>query len=299
MDDVSRHGLAPVTLDESYARCRVLARRHGTTYYWSTMALPRVKRHHVWALYAFCRCADDIVDEVGPATDAARTEVLAEFRRQFFADLAAGRSDHPVLKAVVHTVQAFGIDPDCFRHFLDSMEMDLSIASYESWDHLLVYMDGSAAVIGEMMLPILEPRSHAVAQPRARDLGLAFQLTNFLRDVGEDLGRGRVYLPRDDLARFGADPRTRSVDDAWRALMRFEIDRCRRLYASADLGIAELPPASAACVRAARILYSRILDEIERADFDVFTSRARVSAWRKAQQVARLVVSSRRANGWR
>ena len=297
MEGVSIHGLPPVTLDESYARCRALAKRHGTSYYWATMALPRFKRHHVWALYAFCRCADDIVDETGTATVAERAEALAAFGRQFHADLAAGGSEHPVLKAVVHTVRAFGIDPDCFRRFLRSMEMDLSVASYRSWDDLLVYMDGSAAVIGEMMLPILEPRSDAVARPRARDLGLAFQLTNFLRDVGEDLDRGRVYIPCDDLAHFGADPHTRVVDDAWRDLMRFQIERCRRLYASADLGIAELPPASAACVRAARILYARILDEIERADFDVFTTRARVATWRKAQLVARLTASSRRASG--
>lgn len=289
------NGRATITLDESYARCRALARRHGTTYYWSTKALPRVKRHHVWALYAFCRYADDIVDHRGSASDEARAEALTVFGRRFFADVDAGRSDDPMLKAVVHTVRAFGIDPDCFRRFLRSMEMDVSIAGYDTWDDLLGYMDGSAAVIGEMLLPILEPRSEAAARPHARDLGLAFQLTNFLRDVGEDLDRGRIYIPREDLARFGADPRTRTVDDRWRAVMRFEIERCGRLYESADLGIAQLPPSSAACVQAARILYSRILEEIEKADYDVFTSRARVATWRKAQQVARLVVSSRRA----
>ncbi len=130
-------------------------------------------------------------------------------------------------------------------------------------------MDGSAAVIGEMMLPILEPRSPAATEP-ARDLGRAFQLTNFLRDVGEDLDRGRLYLPVDDVDRFGADPAGRRVTPAWRALMRFEIDRARRLYTSADAGIALLPPWSARAIAAARTLYAAILDEIEASDYDVF-----------------------------
>ena len=279
----------PVTLDESYARCRVLNRRYGTTYYWSTFALPRIKRHHVWALYAFCRYADDIVDDLGPASVATRRDALVRFGDRFFTDVSAGHSDDPVLKAVVHTVRAFDIDIECFRRFLRSMEMDLSVASYETWSDLLVYMDGSAAVIGEMMLPILEPQSPK-ALVSARNLGLAFQLTNFLRDVAEDLDRDRVYVPLEDLARFGADPRRRVVDEPWRQLMRFEIERCRELYVSADEGLADLPPSSARCVRAARILYSRILDVIEANDYDVFNSRARVRTWRKAQIVGRLMV---------
>jgi phytoene synthase len=282
----------PPTLDESYALCRELARRHGTTYYWSTMALPRVKRHHVWALYAFCRRADDIVDDMGPAPVAQRRDALADFGHRFFDDVDAGRSDDPVLKAVVHTVRAFGIDDDCFRRFLASMAMDLSVGSYARWEDLLVYMEGSAAVLGEMMLPILEPRSEAARGP-ARDLGLAFQLTNFLRDVSEDLDRGRVYIPQEDLDRFRADATARIADEPWRDLMRFEIERCRQLYLSADRGIAQLPPASAACVQAARTLYSGILDRIEAADYDVFSTRVKVPTWRKVEQGVRLAVTSR------
>ena len=170
----------------------------------------------------------------------------------------------------MHTVRAFDIDPDCFRRFLRSMAMDLTVTSYATWDDLLGYMDGSAAVIGEMMLPILEPLSPEALGP-ARDLGNAFQLTNFLRDVAEDLDRGRVYLPQEDLERFGADPRRRVVDEAWRALMRFEIDRARGAVPLGRSGAALLPPASARCIGAARTLYSEILDRIEAADYDVFT----------------------------
>jgi len=274
-----------VSLEASYAHCRELNKRYGTTYYWATYALPRVKRHHVWALYGFCRHADDIVDELGDVAVDVREKALLDFGDRFFEDLERGWSDDIVLKAVVHTVKAFGHDPDVFRRFLASMAMDLSIGGYETWDDLLVYMDGSAAVIGEMMLPILEPLS-ADALPHARDLGFAFQLTNFLRDVSEDLQRERVYIPQEDLRRFGADPTTRIVDDAWRSVMRFEIDRCRELYTSADLGIELLPPASARCVAAARRLYAQILDRIEAADYDVFSTRVRVPTARKVATAA-------------
>lgn len=282
-----------VTLDESYARCKELNKRYGTTYYWSTKVLPRVKQHHVWALYAFCRYADDIVDDLGPAPVEQRAAALAAFGDRFFADVAVGRSDEPVLKAVVHTVKAFDIDVDCFRRFLRSMTMDLTVASYDTWDDLLGYMDGSAAVIGEMMLPILEPLRPEALQ-HARDLGNAFQLTNFLRDIAEDLDRGRQYVPQEDLRRFGVDLTDRRVTPAFVALMQFEIERCRALYASADLGTSMLPPQSARCIGAARELYSRILVKIEEQRYDVFGSRARVSTAEKAALVAKLLVPRRR-----
>ena len=280
-----------VTLDESYARCRALNKRYGTTYYWSTYLLPRVKRHHVHALYAFCRYADDIVDDLGPASVADRSAALSAFGDRFFADVAAGASVDPVLKAVVHTVRAFDIDVDCFRRFLRSMAMDLTVATYETWDELLVYMDGSAAVIGEMMLPVLEPFDAEAARPHARDLGNAFQLTNFLRDVAEDLDRGRVYLPQEDVRKFdaGSALERREPTTAFADLMRFEIARARSLYASADLGVGMLPPASARCIGGARDLYSQILDRIEAASYDVFSSRASVPTWRKVSVAARMV----------
>ncbi|MGI9646373.1 MAG: phytoene/squalene synthase family protein [Ilumatobacteraceae bacterium] len=283
-----------VTLDESYALCREFNKRHGTTYYWSTKVLPRIKQHHVHALYAFARYADDIVDEI-PSQGGrdvpveVRAAALADFGERFFADLDAGRSDDPVLKAVVHTVRAFDIEPEAFRRFLRSMTMDLTVESYGTWDDLLDYMDGSAAVIGEMMLPILEPPDYDTALPHARDLGNAFQLTNFLRDIDEDLDRGRQYLPLEDTERFGVDLSARAVTPEFVELMRFEIDRCRMLYASADAGIAMLPDRSARCVHAAHTLYGRILDRIEAQDYDVFATRATVSTAEKARVVAALI----------
>jgi 15-cis-phytoene synthase len=274
------------TLEQSYAECRRLNKLHGTTYYWSTYALPRVKRHHVHALYGFCRYADEIVDDPDFGTVAQRAEALTAFRARFLADLDAGDSDDLVLKALIHTVRAFRIDPDLFRRFLHSMEMDLTIDSYATYADLQVYMDGSAAVIGEMMLPILEPRG-AEALVAARALGEGFQLTNFLRDVNEDLDRGRVYLPQDDLRRFGVDIRSRKVTPAWIDLMQFEIARARTLYDQADFGVDLLPPSSARGIRSARVLYARILDVIEANEYDVFTRRARVPTWQKAVVVAK------------
>ena len=278
-------------LADSYERCRRLAKAHGTTYYWATALLPRRRRPHVWALYAFARHADDIVDERVDQPEWVRARALDDLRDRLFDGLDRGRSDDPVLAAVVHTALTLRLPREQFERFLRSMRMDLTTSSYRTWPELLDYMDGSAAVIGEMMLPILRPTSQEALGP-ARDLGLAFQLTNFLRDVGEDLDRGRVYLPLEDLERFGADPWARTVDDRWRALMRFEIERCRELYRSADGGIPMLPGASGRCVQAARVLYARILERVEAADYDVFTHRARVSTPAKLATVARAMVGS-------
>lgn len=288
-------GRVEPTLEDSYARCRELNRRYGTTYYLSTYLLPALKRPHVHALYGFCRYADDIVDDLGPAPVVERAKALADFGDRFFLDLENGASTDPVLKAVVHTVRAFDIDTDAFRRFLRSMTMDLTVGEYSTFEDLCGYMDGSAAVIGEMMLPILEPSDLSAARGPARDLGNAFQLTNFLRDVAEDLDRGRTYIPQDDIARFGdpADPAsaaaalaTRKVTPGWVELMRFEISRTRGIYESAEAGVALLPARSARCISAARALYSGILDRIESADYDVFTTRARVPTYRKLTAIA-------------
>ena len=277
-----------LSLDESYELCKEFNKRHGTTYYWSTKVLPRDKQRHVHALYGFCRYADDIVDDLGPVPVETRERALKDFGDRFFADLAAGKSSDPVLRAVVDTVLTCKIDPECFRRFLRSMTMDLTVEQYETWADLLVYMEGSAAVIGEMMLPILEPTNDAAIGP-ARDLGNAFQLTNFLRDVNEDLDRGRVYIPQEDVRRFGVDLSERRCSPQFVELMKFEIARCRELYRSADEGLALLPPQSARSIGAARVLYGRILDKIEAQHYDVFAKRASVSTWEKAVMVTKLM----------
>jgi 15-cis-phytoene synthase len=302
-------------LTEGYRRCAKLTWRYGTTYFWGAALLPKAQRKHVHAVYALCRLADDIVDlpngtapepvsghapaepESIPSEPATLpdptywiSDRLSAFAESFRSDLAAGESTDPVMAAVIHTVISCGIDPECFDRFFSAMAMDLTTSSYETWEDLRTYMEGSAAVIGEMMLPVLEPLSQAAKAP-ARSLGLAFQLTNFLRDIDEDLDRGRVYLPQDDLRLFGVDLGRRSVTPEWRAFMAYEIERNRALYSFADTGIAMLPPRSARCVGTARVLYAQILDQIERNGYDVFSRRARVPTLRKAATAAWMMVT--------
>jgi isopentenyl-diphosphate delta-isomerase type 1 len=276
-------------LATGYATCARVTREHGTTYYWGARLLPERDRRHVFAVYTLARLADDIVDLAGPDPGPDTAAELDAFEARFLDALDTGTSEDPVLAAVATTVRDRRIPHECFTRFFGAMRQDLTRREYETWDDLLGYMDGSAAVIGEMMLPVLHPSADAVAPARA--LGLAFQLTNFLRDVGEDLDRGRVYVPQEDLRRFGADPHARRVTPEWRAVMAFEIERNRRLYREADAGLALLPPASRRCVATARVLYARILERIEAADYDVFASRVRVPTPAKAGLAARMVAS--------
>jgi isopentenyl-diphosphate delta-isomerase type 1 len=274
-------------LDEGYRRAAAITREHGTTYYWGARLLPRESRRHVHAIYALARIADDIVDGSAPGPTVAAS--LDEFEQSFWSALHTGTTDDPVLAAASTSARLHRLDDECFARFFRAMRADLTRTTYDTWDDLLGYMDGSAAVIGDLMLPVLGAPEQA--RPAAQALGLAFQLTNFLRDVGEDLDRGRVYLPQEDLRFFGADPARRTNDEAWRALMRFEVARNRRLYAEADAGIAALPLRARRCVVTARLLYARILDEIEAVDHDVFSTRARVPTSRKAALAARVSVS--------
>jgi 15-cis-phytoene synthase len=232
----------------------------------------------------------------GASTGSAHMLVsdrLNAFAESFRSSLAAGDSTDPVMAAVIHTVISCGIDPECLDRFFSARAMDLTTTSYETWEDLCIYMEGSAAVIGEMMLPVLKPISQTAMAP-ARSLGLAFQLTNFLRDVDEDLDRGRVYLPQDDLRIFDVDLERREATPQWRAFMAYEIERNRALYSFADTGIAMLPPRSARCVGTARVLYAQILDQIELNGYDVFSGRAQVPTLVKAATAARMMVTGPR-----
>jgi phytoene synthase len=272
-----------VNLDASYRHCRDIARRHGTTFFLATRLLPADRRRHVHALYALARTADDVVDEPVPGSDPAT--VLDRLEAQLCQAIAAGSHD-PVLAAAADTIRTFDIPHGCFERFFASMRQDLVVTSYECWDDLLAYMDGSAAAIGEMLLPLLDPLDHDAAVEPARSLGLAFQLTNFLRDVGDDVGRGRQYLPQTDLRRFGVDLAERRVTGGFVAVMRFEIARCRELYAAADPGLALLPRRSRLSIGAARVMYAELLDEIEACGFDVFARRVTVPTPKRLRLLA-------------
>ena len=279
-------------LNASYARCRELHRRHGRTYYLATRLLPAWKRRHVHALYGFTRYADEIVDQTAVLAPAERAARLTEWSDRFVAGLRGEPIDDPLLPAVLHTIAVFDLDVTDFSTFLRSMAMDLTIGSYQTYDDLLEYMEGSAAVIGTMMLPILGSATPAAAREPARQLGFAFQLTNFIRDVAEDLTRDRVYLPLDDLSRFGLTPADlRPGNPKVKPLIAYEVGRARKHYLQAAPGIPMLDPASQACMRTAFALYGGILDEVEAADYDVFTRRATVPNGRRAAVALRSLLT--------
>jgi phytoene synthase len=281
-----------VELQAAYEHCRALHRRHGRTYYLATRLLPAWKRRHVHALYGFTRYADEIVDRTEDLPPEERAARLTEWSESFLAGLRGEPVDDPLLPAVLHTIAVFDLDLDDFAKFLRSMAMDLTVTTYATYDDLLDYMEGSAAVIGTMMLPILGSADPAAAREPARQLGLAFQLTNFIRDVAEDLDRGRVYLPLDDLARFGLTPSTLEPGNPKvKGLIAYEVSRAREHYAQAAPGIPMLEPASQACMRTAFQLYGGILNEVEAAGYDVFARRATVPNRRRAAVAVRSLLT--------
>jgi len=279
-------GIVDPSMRASYEACRTLNAAHGKTYYLATLLLPPAKRPYVHALYGFARYADEIVDDLASTlSEEQKAAHLHEWGDTFLTDLDAGSSDDPICRAVVDTVQRWNIPRAHFEAFLHSMAMDLTVTEYADYDALFEYVYGSAAVIGLQMVPILEPSSES-AYDYAMDLGVAFQLANFIRDIGEDLDRGRLYLPLDDLARFGltrADLEKRVVTEQVRELLKFEIARVRRLEQASRPGIALLSPDSQPCIDAARVLYCGIVDAVEKIDYQVFTERASVSVPRRAQ----------------
>ncbi len=281
-------GITDPQLRASYEACRRLNARHGKTYYLATLLLPAWKRPYVHALYGFARYADEIVDDLASTlSDTEKADWLIGWGAQFVADVRAGGSDHEISRAVVDTVRRWDIPLRHVEDFLASMRMDLTVTQYATYDDLMVYVHGSAAVIGLEMVPVLEPMvPRAVAEPYAADLGVAFQLSNFIRDVGEDLLRGRVYLPQEDLAVFGV---TREhlehgvVDGPVRRLLAFEVARTREIYRSAGQGVRLLHPSSRPCIETALALYGGILDEVEAADYDVLSRRVSVGPGRRAR----------------
>jgi phytoene synthase len=282
--DLDRAGISDPAMRASYERCRELNAAHGKTYYLATLLLPPAKRPYVHALYGFARYADEIVDDLASTlTEQEKADQLGTWSDTFFADLRRGHSDDPVCKAVVDTVQRWDIRVEHFESFLHSMRMDLTVTEYPTYADLYTYVYGSAAVIGLQMVPILEPMAPE-AYEHAKDLGVAFQLANFVRDVGEDLDRGRVYLPLDELATFGvtrADLEKRVVTPQVRAALEFQIARVRELEEQSREGIALLHPSSRPCIEAARVLYCGIVDAVEDIDFQVFDKRATVPQSRR------------------
>lgn len=286
MDELTAAGVTDPALRASYAECKRLNALHGKTYYLATLLLPKAKRPFVHALYGFARYADEIVDDLASELSIQeKAQVLASWGDTVLADLKKGSSQDHVGRALIDTVKRFDIPHEYFEAFLHSMTMDLTVQEYESYEDLLEYVYGSAAVIGLQMVPILGPL-HVDAYEAAKKLGIAFQLANFIRDIDEDLDRGRVYLPLRELGKFGV---TREMLEA-RTLtpeiieaLKFQVARVRRLQREAAPGIAMLEATSRPCIEAASTLYCGIVDEVEKIGYDIFNARATTSTGRRVR----------------
>ena len=284
MDELTAAGITDPDLRASYAECKRLNALHGKTYFLATLLLPKAKRPFVHALYGFARYADEIVDDLASELSLEeKAQALSTWGDGVLSDLKKGTSDDHVGRALIDTVKRFDIPHEHFEAFLHSMTMDLTVQEYETYVDLLEYVYGSAAVIGLEMVPILGPL-HNDAFEAAKKLGIAFQLANFIRDVDEDLDRGRVYLPIKELAQFGVTREMleeRVLTPEIIEALKFQIARVRLLQAEATPGIAMLEPTSRPCIQAASTLYCGIVDEVEKIGYDIFNQRAKTSTGRR------------------
>ncbi|MFE0581968.1 phytoene/squalene synthase family protein [Streptomyces sp. NPDC058874] len=288
-------GITDPVLRAAYRRCRELNAAHGKTYFLATRLLPVERRPAVHALYGFARWADDIVDSTDRgADDGLRGARLAALQRCLDEGLRQGGGGEPVVAALADTARRYAIDHRLFQDFMTSMRSDLVVTGYPTYADLYGYMHGSAAVIGLQMLPVLGTVvRREEAEPYAAALGVAFQLTNFLRDVGEDLDRGRVYVPADLLAAHGVDREllhrcrdTGGQDRRVLAALREFGALTRGVYREAQPGLALLDPVSRPCIRTAYVLYGSILDAVARDGYAVLHRRAVVPRRKRAAVAA-------------
>jgi len=286
MSELDAAGIVGAELRASYEECKRLNSLHGKTYYLATLLLPAAKRPFVHALYGFARYADEIVDDLeSTLTLDEKAEALKNWGEGVLKDLQAGESKDAIGMALADTVRRFNIPIEYFESFMHSMTMDLTVSEYQTFDDLMEYVYGSASVIGLQMVPILGALSPD-AYPLAEKLGTAFQLANFIRDVGEDLDRGRIYLPIKELESHGVTwemLNQRVVTPQIRSALKEQVERVRRLQREADAGIHLLEPSSRPCIEAASELYCGIVDEVEKIDYQIFTVRAKTSQWRRAK----------------
>lgn len=294
------------SVEDSYELCRQITAKYAKTFYPGTLLMREAKRRRaMWAIYAWCRRTDELVD--GPAAAITTPQTLEQWEQQL-ESIFAGRpvSDHDV--ALVDTLQNFPLDIQPFRDMIAGQCMDLYCNRYETFEKLKLYCYRVAGTVGLMSTAVMGvdttkdtaawncDKELYIPTKEAIALGIASQLTNILRDVGEDARRGRIYLPLEDLAKFNYTEQELLkgvVDERWRGLMQFQIQRTREVYAKAEKGISYLAPDARLPVWAALILYSQILDRIERNQYDVFRQRAYVpnlaklrslpKAWLRAQ----------------
>lgn len=272
-------------LREAYVQCRSITRHHAKTFYMATRMLPNHKQRGIFAIYSLCRYIDHLVDEAEDLVTHRKlnAEVIRrklDLWKQMLSDTYEGkRHDNPILLAFSDVLRNYAIPVEYPFELMDGVCMDLWKDRYETFEELYGYAYKVAAVVGLMTTKIFG-YSSAKAFKYAESLGIAMQLTNILRDVGEDLRRGRIYLPAEDLERFGLEEKDLVCgrrDERFIRMIQFQINRTRNYYTEADLGIPLLSADSRLCVSLARHNYSRVLDKIKENNYDVFNHRAHLN----------------------
>jgi phytoene synthase len=293
----SRHAL------DDARHCAHVVRQHARTFALASSFLPAEKKRAAFALYAFCRVADDMVDRAIVECDRTIGRQLDTYHASLDAALA-GTPSGPVFRELAWSVRRFGVPVTVMHELIAGVTRDLSPVQYQTWDDLAVYCEGVASTVGEMCTFVFGVPAGSEARMRAlryaRTLGLAMQLTNILRDVGEDARRGRCYLPDEDLAMFGLSREEvltnehLASDERWRPFMAFEIGRARALYQAAAPGIWLLAPDAQRCASACAWGYASILSAIEKQDYDTIRRRAVVPAWKKASLLLQVMRDGKR-----
>lgn len=275
---------APKSLQDAYNTCARIVKANARNFYYTFLALPKRERASIQAVYAFCRLADDAADQVAPVE--LKQLQLEQYRRSFDGAVA-GAASEPVLIALADTVHHYAIPKHLFHELLDGLTMDLSVTRYHTFEEMKQYCYLVASTVGLMCLPIFGAQDEKAWQ-HGVDLGLALQITNILRDLGEDAARDRIYLPQEDLQAHGyseQELKAGVVNDAFRSLMRQQIERARALYYSGRQLLQYIPERTRACPELMYKVYERILDLIEEADFDVFSRRIGPGRYEKLRMV--------------
>lgn len=288
-------------LKTAYSHCRLITRVHAKTFYMATRFLPNHKQRGIFAIYGLCRYLDDLVDEAEDLIHLqaiTKQEVLQKlhtFKKELIDTYNGGKQQNPILIAFSDVLLRYDIPLNYPLLLLDGVKMDLEKSRYKNFSELYDYSYKVASVVGLMTSEIFG-YSNPEAIEHAVDLGIAMQLTNILRDIGEDLNKGRIYLPADELDHFGiteADLENHSIGQKFIELMKFQIERTRRYYDSADVGISMLNKDSRLPVALARENYSRILNKIEESNYNVFSQRAYLNSTEKLTMLPRVMLKLR------
>ena len=280
-------------LDAAYEECQAVTRREARNFYYAFLALPRPRRRAIYAAYAFSRLADDIAD--GDGAPARKRSELGALRERL-SDAYAGRPEGAILTALADAAATYDIPEPLFQDIVTGVEMDLEPRRFADFDELRHYCYHVASVVGLVSIRIFGYRDVPLAQETAVDFGLAMQLTNILRDLREDIERDRVYLPLDEMARYGyteEDLRAGMVNDAFRALMRFQFERAQGYFDSASRLMPLLEAESRGCAEGLHHLYNRLLHRMASRGWDVFSERVSLSSWEKLKLTCRLWTTAR------